>query len=62
MKNSLLKTNIYLKNLPAKNKALARNITSSSAIEGIHVVLDAKTGRFLSQIKPKSTKSVVNPQ
>ena len=52
MKNSLLETNRYLKNPADRTKALERNITSSSAIEGIRVTRDAKSGRFVSEEKP----------
>lgn len=49
MKNSLLETNRYLKNPAARTKALEQNIMSSSAIEGIRVTRDAKSGNFVSQ-------------
>lgn len=52
MKNSLLETNRYLKNPADRTKALDRNIMSSSAIEGIRVTRDAKSGRFVSQEIP----------
>jgi hypothetical protein len=54
MKKSLLETNPYLKDPSKRTEALARNIESSSAIEGIHVKWDKKTGRFVSV--PKNTK------
>lgn len=49
MKKTLLETNPYLKDRAKRNQALARNIESSSAIEGIRVKRDAASGRFLSQ-------------
>jgi len=60
MKKSLLETNPYLKDATARTKALARNVASSSAVEGIRVKRDATTGRFVSQTKigKASTKSV----
>jgi hypothetical protein len=63
MKNSLLETNRYLMNPAARTKALERNIMSSSAIEGIRVTRDAKSGLFVSQenrelqVKKSVTKS-----
>jgi hypothetical protein len=57
MKNSLLETNRYLKNPVAWTKALERNVMSSSAIEGIRVTRDAKSGRFISQ-----STQVVSPK
>ncbi|MBI1920263.1 MAG: hypothetical protein HYS23_04180 [Geobacter sp.] len=49
MKKSLLETNPYLKDASARTKALARNIETSSAIEGIRVKRDAESGRFVAQ-------------
>lgn len=62
MKNSLLETNHHLKNPVARTKALERNVMSSSAIEGIRVIRDAKSGRFISQEKRdlQVKKSVTN--
>lgn len=54
MKKSLLKTNPYLKDAAKRTLALTRNIETSSAIEGILVMRDAKSGQFTA---PKS----VNP-
>lgn len=51
MKKSLLETNPYLKDPGTRDKALARNVVSSSAIEGIWVKRDAKSGCFVSQAK-----------
>jgi len=48
MKKSLLKTNPYLKDASNRERALARNIESSSAVEGTWVTRDAVTGRFIS--------------
>lgn len=62
MKKSLLETNPYLKDTSKRTKALARNIETSSAIEGIRVKRDAESGRFVAQSKnlkvpAKSAKS-----
>ena len=46
MKNSLLKTNPYLKDPKKRDEAMARNIETSSAIEGIWVKRDPKAGCF----------------
>lgn len=51
MKRSLLETNPYLKDPAKRSEALARNIESSSAIEGIRIKRDPVTGRFLSMSK-----------
>lgn len=47
MKKSLLETNPYLKNPKKREEAMARNIETSSAIEGILVKRNAKTGCFV---------------
>jgi len=47
MKKSLLETNPYLKDPKKREEALARNIETSSAIEGILVKRDSKTGCFV---------------
>ncbi len=51
MKKSLLETNPYLKDASKRTEALVRNVETSSAIEGIRVMRDATTGRFISQSK-----------
>ena len=51
MKKSLLETNPYLKDSAERNKALVRNVVSSSAIEGIRVTRCASTGQFVAQSK-----------
>jgi hypothetical protein len=56
MKKSLFETNPHLQDLAKRTKALARNIETSSAIEGILVKRDAKTGQFIS-IKGKKLNS-----
>ena len=48
MKKSLLETNPYLKDPAKRTIALTRNIETSSAIEGIWVKRNAKTGQFIS--------------
>ena len=54
MKKSLLATNPHLKDVSKRTKALARNIETSSAVEGIWVKRDAVSGRFVS--KPRAIK------
>lgn len=46
MKKSLVDTNPYLKNAEKRKDALTRNVETSSAIEGILIRRDAKTGKF----------------
>ncbi len=48
MKKTLLTTNRHLQNISHREQALSRNIESSSAIEGLWVKRDAKTGRFVA--------------
>lgn len=55
MKKSLIETNPYLKDPATRDKALTRNVVSSSAIEGIWVKRDAKSGCFVSC--PKNDKA-----
>jgi hypothetical protein len=47
MNKSLLETNPYLKDRKKREEAMARNIETSSAVEGIWVKRDAKTGKFV---------------
>lgn len=56
MKKALLETNPYLKDPAKRTRALARSIETSSAIEGILVTRDAKSGKFIS-----AEKSVTPP-
>jgi hypothetical protein len=51
MKKSLLETNPYLKDPLQRDKALARNVITSSAIESICVTRDAKNGQFVALSK-----------
>jgi hypothetical protein len=51
MKKSLLETNPYLKDHATRESTLARNVASSSAIEGIWVKRDAKSGCFVAKTK-----------
>ena len=55
MKKSLLESNPYLKDVAKRTNALARNIETSSAIEGIWVKRDQKSGQFISQKKSVSS-------
>jgi len=54
MSKSLVQSNIHLRDADKRERAMARNIESSSAIEGIRLTRDAKTGRFVSRTKPSS--------
>jgi hypothetical protein len=47
MKKSLLETNPYLKDRKKREEAMARNIETSSAVEGICVKRNATTGQFV---------------
>lgn len=47
MKRSLLTTNPYLKDPKKREEAMARNIETSSEIEGIKIKRDSKTGYFV---------------
>lgn len=47
MKKSLLENNPYLKDTASREKALVRSVVSSSAIEGIQIIRDITTGRFV---------------
>lgn len=49
MKKPLLKTNPHLKDAAKRERALARNIESSSAVEGIRVKRDAASGQFVAE-------------
>ena len=51
MKKSLLETNPYLKDPVQRDKTLARNVVTSSAIESICVTRDTKSGQFIAQSK-----------
>jgi hypothetical protein len=55
MKKSLLESNPYLKDAAKRTVALTRNIETSSAIEGIFVKRDAKSGQFISLKKSLKT-------
>lgn len=56
MGKTLAQSNIYLRDTDQRLKSMTRNIESSSAIEGIKLVREAKTGLFVSskQEKPSS--------
>jgi hypothetical protein len=55
MKKSLIETNPHLKDPAKRAQALARNVVSSSAIEGIRVTRNANSGRFVSTDKKTAT-------
>ncbi|WP_035055560.1 hypothetical protein [Desulfuromonas sp. TF] len=59
MKKSLLNTNPYLKDASQRERALALNIESSSAIEGIQVKRDAASGRFVATKSGEVSSSTV---
>jgi hypothetical protein len=54
MKKSLLETNPHLKDPAKRMIAQARNIETSSAVEGIWVKRDANSGQFCSVRKEKT--------
>jgi hypothetical protein len=56
MKKSLLETNPFLKDPATRNKSLARNVVSSSAVEGIRVKRDSASGRFVTCAEEVPTK------
>jgi hypothetical protein len=57
MKKSLLATNPHLKDAATRERSLARNIESSSAVEGIWVKRDSATGRFCDKPTDSSVKA-----
>jgi hypothetical protein len=59
MSKSLLSTNPYLKNTASHERALSRNVESSSAVEGIQVKRDAATGRFIPSESDQSTSRTI---
>lgn len=56
MKKSLLETNPFLKDPVTRNKSLARNVVTSSAVEGIRVTRESASGRFVTCNKVAATK------
>ena len=59
MKKTLLATNPYLKDASSRERALARNIESSSSVEGIWIKRDAATGRFIDAKSASAATRVV---
>ncbi len=59
MKKSLLSTNPYLKDATSRERALTRNIESSSAIEGIQVKRDATSGRFVANKSDRNSTTII---
>ena len=59
MKNSLKHTNPHLKDPVVRERSLARNVESSSAIEGICVKRDAVTGRFIAEKTGSATATSI---
>jgi len=49
MGKTLANSNIHLRNSTTRQRSMARNIESSSAIEGVWVKRDAVTGRFVDR-------------
>lgn len=49
MSKTLVKSNRYLRNTSTRQRNMARNIESSSAIEGVWVQRDTATGRFVER-------------
>jgi hypothetical protein len=58
MGKTLGKSNIHLRNSTTRQRSMARNIESSSAIEGVWVKRDAATGRFVDRkiLSSKATR------
>jgi len=58
MGKTLAQSNFYLRDSDRRLQSMARNIESSSAIEGIKLVRDVKTGRFVSkkEVSDSNTK------
>ena len=59
MGKTLAQSNIYLRDPEQRMQAMARNIESSSAIEGIKLMRDAKTGCFVSNKKESSNSKAI---
>jgi hypothetical protein len=59
MNNSLKHTNPHLQDPVVRERSLARNVESSSAIEGISVKRDAMTGRFIFTKTGSSTTASI---
>ena len=51
MGKSLSESNIHLRDADKRQRAMARNVETSSAIEGIYLVRDAQSGRFVAKDK-----------
>jgi len=49
MSKTLAKSNRYLRNTAIRQLNMARNIESSSAVEGVWVKRDVATGRFVER-------------
>jgi len=49
MGKTLAQSNFYLHDSDRRSQSMTRNIESSSAIEGIKIVRDVETGRFVSK-------------
>jgi len=60
MGKKLAESNIHLRDTVKRQRTMARNIETSSAIEGIHLVRDAVTGRFMeadsAPLSPRTIK------
>lgn len=61
MNKSLITTNRYLKNDELREKALSRNIETSSAVEGIWVKRNATTRRVYSKGISQKTAQIPQP-
>ena len=56
-KNSLIKTNPYLRNAAERNASLTASVVTSSAIEGVHLHLDDQNASWaIAATAGKSTK------
>ena len=63
MGKTLAKSNLHLRNSTTRQRGMARNIESSSAIEGVWVKRDAATGCFVDgkSLSSKATR-IAEPQ
>jgi hypothetical protein len=58
-KNSLIKTNPYLRNAVERNASLTASVVTSSAIEGVHLHLDDQNASWAIAATPgKSSKKL----
>ena len=49
MGKTLAEKNIYLQNANQRKRSMIRNVETSSAVEGIRLMRDRKTGQFIAK-------------